>query len=330
MRTKRTNINFADENFRRNTKIFTGNANPKLARDIAYALDMPLGEMDIGKFSDGETFVEINENVRGDHIVLVQPTCAPTNDNLMELLIMADAFRRSAVKSIMAVVPYYGYSRQDRRPDFTRTPITSRLVADMIEQVGIKQIMTVDIHSTQQQGFFKRPLINISASPELVADVYKRHDCMPEDMVVVSPDTGGVARARGFAKSVDAPLAIIDKRRPKANVSEVMNIIGDVEGKCCVVVDDMIDTGGTLCKGAAALKEHGADKVVAYMTHPILSGKAFQNIEESMIDEVVVTDTVPLAEGAPDKIRVVSIAPLIAETIRRIRLKKSISEIYSS
>lgn len=311
------------------TKMFTGNANKQLAQNIARELNVPLGKMDIERFSDGEIRVEINEHVRSHHIMLIQSTCAPTNDNLMELLIMVDAFRRSAVKSITAVIPYYGYSRQDRRPDYTRTPVTSRLVADMIEAAGVDQVIMVDIHSGQQQGFFHIPVVNISASPEIVGDIWRRSDCDPNDTMIVSPDTGGVARARTIAKQVgDAQLAIIDKRRPEANKSEVMNVIGDVQGKCCIVVDDMIDTAGTLCKGAKALKERGAARVVAYATHGVFSGNAYKNIAESDLDEVVVTDTIPITTDLGDKIRVVSVSGLIAETLRRIRTKESISAIY--
>lgn len=313
-------------------RLFTGNANPSLAQDIASYLHVNLGDAEVGKFSDGEIRVEINEHVRGYHILIVQPTCAPTNDNLMELLIMADAFRRSSVESITAVIPYYGYSRQDRRPDFTRTPITSRLTADLLETAGINKVVVVDLHSGQQQGFFKGPVINISASPEIVGDIWRHHDVRRDpDIVVVSPDTGGVVRARSIAKQLDnADLAIIDKRRPEANQSVVMNIIGDVEGKKCIIVDDMIDTAGTLCKGAAALKAAGAKYVAAYATHPVFSGFAFDNINASELDEVVVTDTIPLARGKkiPEKIRVISVAGLVAETLRRINENRSVSEIY--
>lgn len=314
------------------TKVFSGNANPQLAHKIAHFLGTPLGKVDISQFSDGEVRAEINEHVRGHNIILIQPTCAPTNDNLMELLVMVDAFRRSAVKSITAVIPYYGYSRQDRRPDFTRTPITSRLVASMLETAGVDQVIVVDIHSGQQQGFFNIPVINISASPEIVGDVWRNHAFDPKKLIVVSPDTGGVVRARSVAKQLDnAELAIIDKRRPEANQSEVMHVIGDVEGRRCIIVDDMIDTAGTLCKGAAALKERGADYVAAYATHPVFSGSAYDNILNSEIDEVVVTDTIPLniPEEASHKIRQISVSALVSETIRRIRSKQSISEMYA-
>lgn len=312
------------------TKLFAGNANRALAQKVARYLNTNLGSADITRFSDGEIRVEINDHIRGSHILLMQPTCAPTNDNLMELLVMVDAFRRCAVKSITAVVPYYGYSRQDRRPDFSRTPITSRLVADMLQVAGIDQIVVVDIHSGQQQGFFNIPVINISASPVIVGDIWKRYGTEINNVIVVSPDTGGVARARSIAKQVNnVDLAIIDKRRPEANKSEVMHVIGDVEGKVCVVIDDMIDTAGTLCKGAYALKEYGANKVIAYATHPVFSGNALDNIANSKLDEVVVTDTIPLPDGPiPENVRVISVASIIAETLRRIRSKQSVSEIY--
>lgn len=313
------------------TKLFSGSANPELAKKIATYLNVELGKAEITRFSDGEIRVEIHEHIRGQHIFIVQPTCAPTNDHIMELLIMVDAFRRSAVKSITAVIPYYGYSRQDRRPDFTRTPITSRLVADMLQAAGVDQVVVVDLHSGQQQGFFNIPVINISASPEIVGDIWKNHAHRPKDLVVVSPDTGGVVRARSIAKQLDnAELAIIDKRRPCANKSEVMHIIGDVQGKRCIVVDDMIDTAGTLCKGAEALKERGAAYVAAYATHAVFSGPAHYNIANSAIDEIVVTDTIPvtLNDSIATKLRVISVAGLLAETLRRLRLSESISEMY--
>lgn len=310
------------------SKIFTGNANPQLAAKIAKLLSMTLGKIEVEHFSDGEIRIEIGEHVRGETVYIVQPTCSPTNNNLMELLIMADAFRRSAVKKIVAVVPYYGYARQDRRPDYTRTPITSRLVADMVQVAGIDQLIVVDIHSGQQQGFFTIPVMNVSATPEIVGDIWRGHGTDKDNIIIVSPDTGGVVRARAIAKQLDdAELAIVDKRRPKANEAQVMNIIGDVSGKTCIVVDDMIDTAGTLCKAAAALKERGATKVVAYATHPVFSGQAFSNIENSELDEVVVTDTIPF-DTLSSKIRVISVASLIAETISRAQNGKSISEMY--
>jgi ribose-phosphate pyrophosphokinase len=312
-----------------NTKIFSGNSNRAFAVGVANSLGLPIGDADVSIFSDGEVRVEINESVRGVDCVVVQSTCAPTNDNLMELLVMIDALRRSAAKSITAVIPYYGYSRQDRRPDFTRTPVTSRLVADMLQTVGVDQVLTVDIHSGQQSGFFTIPIINISASIGFVADMWKSLEGRLEDVVVVSPDTGGVARARSVAKQLDnASLAIIDKRRPEANTAEVMNIIGDVENKVCIVVDDMIDTAGTLCKGAAALRDRGARRIVAYATHAVFSGAAPLNIANSHLDEVVVSDTIPLVGELPHKIRSVSVTGLVAETLYRIRAQKSVSEMY--
>ena len=313
-----------------NAKLFTGNANTELANHIARIIRTRLGKIDIERFSDGEIRCEINEYVREKNVHIIQSTCAPANDSLMELLIMADAFKRSATKKIIAIVPYYGYARQDRRPQYTRTPITSRLVADMMQVAGIDQLVVVDLHSEQQQGFFTIPTTNVSATPIIVGDIYRNHKHDMDNIVVVSPDTGGVARARMLAKQLDdADLAIIDKRRPKANVSQVMNIIGDVEDKVCIVIDDMIDTAGTLCKAAGALKEHGAASVVAYATHAVFSGNAYDNISNSVLDEVVVTDTIPLSkEQSSDKVRVISIASLIAETMKRINDGQSVSEIY--
>lgn len=313
-----------------NAKVFAGNANPKLAQDIARSLKIKLGKVDVDRFSDKEIRIELNEPVRQETVFIIQPTCAPANDNLMEFLIMADAVRRSAAAKIVGVMPYYGYARQDRRPSYTRTPITSRLVADMIQISGVDQLIVVDLHSEQQQGFFTIPTTNISASPIIVGDIWRKNHHNINDVVVVSPDTGGVARARAIAKQLnDADLVIIDKRRPKANVSQVMNVIGDVEGKDCIIIDDMIDTAGTLAKAATALKENGATSVVAYATHPVFSGNAYTNIEESVLDEVVVTDTIPLSdEYKSGKIRVISIASLLAETMRRINSGQSVSEIY--
>lgn len=314
-----------------NAKIFTGNSNNELACHISRILKQRLGKIDIECFSDGEIRCEINETIRECNIHIIQSTCAPANDNLMELLIMADAFTRSAALKVIAIVPYFGYARQDRRPQYTRTPITSRLVADMIQAAGIKQMVVVDLHSEQQQGFFKIPTTNISASPIIVGDIWKKYKHNMDNVIVVSPDTGGVARARAIAKQLDdADLAIIDKRRPEANVAQVMHIIGDVKDKQCIIVDDMIDTAGTLCKAATALKEHGASRVVAYATHPVFSGDAYDNIANSDIDEVVVTDTIPLStEQSSDKIRIISIASLIAETMKRINDGQSVSEIYA-
>lgn len=313
-----------------NSKVFAGNANPALAKAIAKSLRIPLGKVEVDKFSDKEIRIELDETVRMQTVFIVQPTCAPTNDNLMEFLIMADAIRRSAPQKVIGVIPYYGYARQDRRPSYTRTPVTSRLVADMIQVAGVEQLIVVDLHSEQQQGFFTIPVTNISAAPIIVGDIWRNYHKNINDIVIVSPDTGGVARARSIAKQVnDADLVIIDKRRPKANVSEVMNIIGDVSGKECIIVDDMIDTAGTLAKAASALKEHGALSVSAYATHAVFSGAAYDNIENSVLDEVIVTDTIPLStELKSNKIRVISIASLLAETIRRINNGQSVSEIY--
>ena len=312
------------------TKLFTGNANPQLAENIAKHLRLSLGRAEVSKFNDSEIRVEIHERIRDDDVFIIQPTCGQVNDSIMELLIMADAVRRSAVHRITAVIPYYGYSRQDRRPSYTRTPITSRLIADMLEAAGIDQVITVDIHSTQQQGFFTIPVINIGATPEIVGDVWRNRLVDPENVVVVSPDTGGVVRARAVAKQLDnADLAIIDKRRPTDGVSEVMNIVGDVEGKSCIVIDDMIDTAGTLCKGAAALKDRGAAQIVAYATHGVLSGAASANIQKSCIDEVVVCDTIPVSPLMCKKVRTISVAKLIGETIRRLQTGQSVSQIYT-
>jgi len=316
--------------------IFTGNSNPDLAGKISGILQMPIAKATVGTFSDGEIQVDIGVNVRGHTAFIIQPTCAPTNNNLMELLIITDALRRSAVDKIIAVIPYYGYARQDRRPEYSRTPITSRLVAGMLETAGVDQLITLDIHSTQQQGFFTIPMINVSASKEIIADVWKVNGKHNKRLVVVSPDVGGVARARYIAKRLNnADLAIVDKRREKAGESKVMNIIGDVSDAHCVMIDDMIDTAGTLCGAGAALKEAGASSVSAYGTHPVLSGPAYDNILNSQIDEFVVTDTIPL--GTSDlakqcikegKLRQVSIASLLAETMRRMHSKQSVSEQY--
>jgi ribose-phosphate pyrophosphokinase len=313
-----------------NAKIFTGNANLKLARDIARSLKTKLGKVEVDKFSDKEIRIEIDEPIRTQTVFIIQPTCSPVNDNLMEFLIMADAVRRSAAEKIIGVIPYYGYARQDRRPSYTRTPVTSRLVADMIQGTGVNQLIIVDLHSEQQLGFFTIPTTNISAAPIIVGDIWRKYHHNIDDIVVVSPDTGGVERARAIAKQLnDADLVIVDKRRPKANVSEVMNVIGDVNGRDCIIIDDLIDTAGTLAKAATALKERGAKSVVAYATHPVFSGNAYSNIENSVLDEVVVTDTIPLSdEYKSGKIRVISIASLLAETMRRINNGQSVSEIY--
>lgn len=309
-------------------RLFTGNANPELAKKIAKRLNSPLGKISVDRFSDGEICVEVLENVRGRDVFIIQPTCTPCNDNLMELMVMIDAMRRASAKRVTAVIPYYGYSRQDRKPRSVRVPITAKVVANMLASVKLNRLLTVDLHADQIQGFFDIPIDNVYASPILLADVWQQRY---EDLLVVSPDVGGVVRARALAKRLgDADLAIIDKRRPKANVSEVMNIIGDVEGKNCVLVDDLVDTAGTLCKAAAALKQKGAKSVSAYCTHPVLSGKAIENISNSVLNELVVTDTIPLSEAAQQcpQIRQVSIATMLAETIRRIHEEESVSDMY--
>jgi ribose-phosphate pyrophosphokinase len=308
--------------------VFTGNANPQLAQDIAANLSMPLGKAVVGCFSDGEVMVEIMENVRGKDVFIVQPTCQPTNDNLMELLVMADAMRRSSAARITAVIPYFGYARQDRRPRSARVPITAKVVANMLTTVGINRVLTVDLHADQIQGFFDIPVDNVYASPLLLGDIWRSKD---RDMMVVSPDVGGVVRARALAKRLDdADLAIIDKRRPRPNEAQVMHIIGDVRERTCVLVDDLVDTAGTLCLAANALKEHGAAKVKAYITHPVLSGRAMANIENSQLDELVVTDTIPLRPEAAacSRIRQVSIAEMLAETMRRVAHEESVSSMY--
>jgi ribose-phosphate pyrophosphokinase len=309
-------------------RIFAGNANPDLAHKIARRLNTSLGKISVERFSDGEICIEVMENVRGRDVFLIQPTCAPTNDNLMELMVMIDAMRRASAKRITAVIPYYGYSRQDRKPRSARVPITAKVVANMLASVKVSRLLTVDLHADQIQGFFDIPIDNVYASPILLADVWQKQY---KDLLVVSPDVGGVVRARALAKRLgDADLAIIDKRRPKANVAEVMNIIGEVEGKNCVLVDDLVDTAGTLCKAAGALKANGAISVTAYCTHPVLSGDAIKNITGSELDELVVTDTIPLSEEAAacGRIRQVSISTMLAETIRRIHYEESVSEMY--
>ena len=308
--------------------LFTGNANPALAHDIARHLMLPMGRASVSRFSDGEVNIELMENVRGRDVFLLQSTCPPVNENLMELLVMADACRRASAGRITAVIPYFGYARQDRRPRATRVAITAKLVANMIATAGVNRVLTIDLHADQIQGFFDLPVDNVYASPVLLGDAWKQKY---ENMIVVSPDVGGVARARALAKRLDdADLAIIDKRRPRPNESKVMNIIGDVEGKSCVMVDDMVDTAGTLCQAAQALKDEGAIKVVAYITHPVLSGKAVERISNSHLDELVVTDTIPLSAAAKacGRIRVLSVAALLAETIRRIRDEESVSSMY--
>ncbi len=308
--------------------VFSGNANPQLAQDICNYLKLPLGKAVVDRFSDGEIMVEIMENVRGKDVFIVQPTCAPTNDNLMELLVLIDAIRRSSSYRITTVIPYYGYARQDRRPRSARVAITAKLVADMITVAGANRVLTVDLHADQIQGFFSIPVDNVYASPVLLGEIWRQKY---QDMIVVSPDVGGVVRARAVAKLLDdADLAIIDKRRPKPNVSKVMNIIGEVEGRSCVLVDDLVDTAGTLCKAAGALKENGAAHVVAYCTHAVLSGKAISNIESSDLDELVVTDTIPLSPEARacKRIRVLSVAEMLAEAMRRVNTEESVSSLF--
>lgn len=311
-----------------NMMVFTGNANPELSRRICRHLRLSLSKIQTARFSDGEIAVEIMENVRGRDVYILQSTCPPVNDNLMELLVMADALRRASVARITAVIPYFGYARQDRRPRAARVPITARLVAGMIATAGIDRVLTVDLHADQIQGFFSIPVDNVYGSPVLLGDLWKHKT---DDMVVVSPDIGGVVRARALAKRMDdLDLAIIDKRRPRPNEAEVMNIIGEVEGKTCVLIDDMVDTAGTLCLAAGALKANGAKRVVSYITHPVLSGPAVERISKSELDEIVVTDTIPLSEAAAacDKIRQLSVDELLAETIRRISLDESVSSLY--
>jgi ribose-phosphate pyrophosphokinase len=311
-----------------NLVVFTGNANPKLAKKVVDHLHIPLGSAQVNRFSDGEISVEINENVRGKDVFIIQSTCAPTNDNLMELIVMADALRRASAGRITAVIPYFGYARQDRRPRSARVPITAKVVADMITSVGIDRVLTIDLHADQIQGFFDIPVDNIYGSPVLLTDLQKQPF---DNLMIVSPDVGGVVRARAVAKQLgEVDLAIIDKRRAKANESQVMHIIGEVSGRDCVIVDDMVDTAGTLCKAAAALKLHGARRVVAYCTHPVLSGAAINNILNSEMDELVVTDTIPLSAEAiaSGKIRQLSLSPLLAETVRRINNEESISAMF--
>lgn len=308
--------------------VFSGNANLALSEGIVRKLNMRLGMATVGRFSDGEIAVEIEENVRGKDVFIIQPTCTPTNENLMELLVMIDALKRASASRITAVIPYYGYARQDRRSRSARVPITAKLVAQMIEQAGAHRVLTVDLHADQIQGFFDIPVDNVYSSPILLGDIWRQQY---KDLIVVSPDVGGVVRARALAKRLDdADLAIIDKRRPKPNIAEVMHIIGDVSGRTCVLVDDLVDTAGTLCHAAAALKKHGAVKVVAYCTHAVLSGSAMKNLSGSVLDELVVTDTIPLSKdtSGSGKIRQLSVAEMLAETIRRIAVGESVSSLY--
>lgn len=312
----------------RKLMIFGGNANPVLTQNIAAYLQQPIGKIAMSRFSDGETSVEILENVRGGDVFIIQPTCQPTNDNLMDLLVMVDALRRASADRITAVIPYYGYARQDRRVRSARVPITAKLVANMLSVAGVDRVLTVDVHAEQIQGFFDIPVDNVYGSPLLLLDIWRNKY---PNLIVVSPDVGGVVRARAVAKQLDdSDLAIIDKRRSQANQSQVMHIIGDVKDRTCVIIDDMVDTAGTLCKAADALKAHGATKVVALATHPVLSGPAISNLEASQLDELVVTDTIPLSEEAKNckVIRQLSVADLLGETIRRIHEDESVSSVY--
>jgi ribose-phosphate pyrophosphokinase len=307
--------------------VFTGNANPRLAQEVARHLNLSIGRAIVGKFSDGEVMVELLENVRGKDVFVLQSTCAPTNDNLMEMLVMIDALKRSSAARVTAAIPYFGYARQDRRPRSARVAISAKVVANMLTSAGVARLLTMDLHADQIQGFFDVPVDNIYAAPVLLGDVWKQRY---ENLIVVSPDVGGVVRARALAKRLESDLAIIDKRRPKANVSEVMNVIGEVDGRTCVIMDDMVDTAGTLVKAAEVLKKEGATKVVAYCTHAVLSGGAVDKIQRSDLDELVVTDTIPLGDDARacKKIRALSVAGLIAETILRIYTEESVSSLF--
>jgi ribose-phosphate pyrophosphokinase len=307
--------------------VFTGNANPRLAEDVVKHLNIPLGRATVGRFSDGEVMVELLENVRGKDVFVLQSTCTPTNDSLMEVMLMVDALKRSSAGRITAAIPYLGYSRQDRRPRSARVAISAKVVANMLVVAGVDRLLTMDLHADQIQGFFDIPVDNVYSAPILLGDIWKRGY---QDLVVVSPDVGGVVRARALAKRLESDLAIIDKRRPRPNVATVMNIIGDVADRTCVIMDDMVDTANTLCEAASALKEAGAVKVLAYCTHPVLSGKAIERIEDSVLDEVVVTDTIPLSEHARrcKRIRQLSIAALLAETMLRISNEDSVSSLF--
>jgi ribose-phosphate pyrophosphokinase len=307
--------------------VFTGNATPKLAADVVQHLNIHLGKAKVGRFSDGEVMIEVQENVRGQDVFVLQSICSPPNDNLMEVLVLVDALKRASASRVTAAIPYMGYARQDRRPGSARVPITAKVVANMLVSVGVDRVLTMDLHSEQIQGFFDIPVDNVYSAPIMLGDVWK-HDY--KNLVVVSPDVGGVLRARALAKRLEADLAIIDKRRPRPNVATVMHIIGDVSGRTCVIVDDMVDTANTLCAAAKALKDHGAERVLAYCTHPVLSGKAVEHIAHSAIDELVVTDTIPLREDAEKCkcIRVLSIAGLLAETMLRISNEDSVSSLF--
>jgi ribose-phosphate pyrophosphokinase len=310
-----------------NLMVFTGNANPKLAQAVAQQINIPLGKAQVSRFSDGEVTVELFENVRGKDVFILQPTCAPTNDNLMEIMIMADALKRASAGRITAAIPYFGYARQDRRPRSARVAISAKVVANMLQVAGINRMLVMDLHADQIQGFFDIPVDNIYASPILLGDLWKHNY---DNLVVVSPDVGGVVRARALAKRMEADLAIIDKRRPRANVAEIMHIIGEVEGRNCVIMDDMVDTANTLCQAAQALRDSGALRVMAYATHPVLSGKAIERLNNSVIDELVVTDTIPLSAAAAScrKIRQLSCAALLGETISRIAREDSVSSLF--
>jgi ribose-phosphate pyrophosphokinase len=307
--------------------VFTGNAHPKLAEDVVRHLNISMGRATVGRFSDGEVNVEILENVRGKDVFVLQSTCAPTNDSLMEIMLMVDALRRASAGRITAAIPYLGYARQDRRVRSARVPITARVVADMLTVVGVNRVLTMDLHSDQIQGFFDIPVDNIYSTPILMGDIWKQYY---DNLMVVSPDVGGVVRARAVAKRLECELAIIDKRRPKPNVAKVMNIIGDVKDRTCLIMDDMVDTANTLCEAANALKEQGAKRVVAYCTHAVLSGSAVERVNGSALDELVVTDTIPLRDDAKacSRIRQLSVANLMAETIRRISDEDSVSSLF--
>ncbi|MDR0716693.1 MAG: ribose-phosphate pyrophosphokinase [Azoarcus sp.] len=308
--------------------IFTGNANPRLAADVVRRLGITLGATKVSRFSDGEVQVELFENVRGEDVFVLQPTCMPADENLMELIVLVDALKRASARRITAAIPYFGYARQDRRPRSARVAITAKVVANMLQAAGVQRVLTMDLHADQIQGFFDIPVDNVYASPVLLSDLGKQKH---ENLLIVSPDVGGVVRARAFAKRLECDLAIIDKRRPKANVAEVMNIIGEVEGRTCVIMDDIVDTAGTLCKAADALKEHGARRVLAYCTHAVLSGGAVERINTSTLDELVVTDTIPLREDARacPRIRQVSIATILADTMLRISNEESVSSLFT-
>lgn len=307
--------------------VFTGNANPELAKKIVDRLGIPLGDASVTAFSDGEIAVELNENVRGRDVFIVQSTCAPTNDNIMELMVMIDAMRRASAGRISAVVPYFGYARQDRRVRSARVPITAKVVADMLVGAGVDRVLTVDLHAEQIQGFFDVPVDNVYGSPVLLDDINEQNY---QDLIVVSPDIGGVVRARAIAKQLDVELAIIDKRRPRANVAEVMNLIGDVDGRTCLLVDDMVDTAGTLCSAAKALKDRGAKQVVAYCTHPVLSGNALENIKNSVLDQLIVTDSIPLSEELLNlpNVRQLTLSKMLAEAVRRLSNEESLSAMF--